>query len=436
LIRCRSRFVLILLVLLLAVPRQSSAYSVLTHEAIVDLAWDDSIKPLLLSKYPNLTEAQLRDAHAFAYGGCAIQDMGYYPFGTTFFSDLTHYVRSGDFVAALIRNAHTANELAFAAGALSHYIGDSSGHSIAVNQATAIAFPKLGKRYGPIVTYENNPHAHVRTEFGFDIDQVAKKRFAPQVFKEHVGLKVPTRLLEAAFFEIYGIPLYSLVGHERSAAHSYRSAVRSFIPFFARGEVVLHRHQFVPETPTRDFVIYEKEVSRQAFRRHWAATYHGPGFRGYLSAALIVLLPKIGPVSLLSIKIPDAETQQLYVQSMNTTLEHFRSHLNELKTEPIGQFTLADRDLDTGAKVRPGGYALTDETYAALLHDVVTRPTMTIPLGLREDILSYYADPNAPITTKRDPKKWAEVQEDLAKFRQMHAGSRLSIPREDDQTKP
>src|SRR3954471_15185665 len=119
------------------------SYSVLTHQELIDLAWNDSIQPLLLAKFPGATDAQLVEAHAYAYGGCAIQDMGYYPFGKQFFSDLTHYVRSGDFVVWLFRNAHTIDELAFAIGALSHYIGDSIGHSMAVNWSVPIYFPKL-----------------------------------------------------------------------------------------------------------------------------------------------------------------------------------------------------------------------------------------------------------------------------------------------------
>lgn len=428
---CQLRWCLLLAAWMACASISSPAYSVLTHEAIVDLAWDDSIRPLLLARYPKTTEAELQRAHAYAYGGCAIQDMGYYPFGTAFFSDLTHYVRSGDFVSALFRNARNVNELAFAAGALSHYVGDSFGHSIAVNPSTALAFPKLGKKYGTVVTYEDDPHAHVRTEFGFDIDQIAKKRFPSHNYLEHVGLWVPQRQLEAAFFETYGIPLYALVGHERSAIRSYRSSVRGFIPFFARGEVVLHRHGFVGESATQDFVVYEREITRAEYRTHWANVHHGTGFRGYLSAFVILIVPKIGPAALLGIKIPSDETQQLYMQSVNTTLQHLRAHLVDLRTIPIEEFGLADRDLDTGAKVKPGGYALTDETYASLLEHVVSRPTMKIPLGLKEDVLTYYANPASPITTKRDPKKWEQLQQNLAKFKQMTAGSRVHVPHEE-----
>jgi hypothetical protein len=158
-----------------------------------------SIRPLLLAKFPGATEAQLVDAHADAYGGCAIQDMGYYPFGIRPFRDLTHYVRSGDFVVWLFRNARTIDEYGFAIGALSHYLGDSIGHSEAINPATAIAFPKLGRKFGSKVTYDESPHGHIRTEFAFDIDELTNTAFAPPAYLRHIGIRVPARFLEQAF---------------------------------------------------------------------------------------------------------------------------------------------------------------------------------------------------------------------------------------------
>jgi Zinc dependent phospholipase C len=138
--------------LMTAWPRSGEAYGALTHHELIDQAWTTVIVPILLNRFPSLTAEQLRKAHAYAYGGCVVQDFGYYPFANEFFSDLTHYVRSGDFVQKLFQHAHTANELAFAIGALSHYVGDSIGHSQATNPSVAIMFPKLRGKYGSSVT--------------------------------------------------------------------------------------------------------------------------------------------------------------------------------------------------------------------------------------------------------------------------------------------
>jgi hypothetical protein len=188
---------------LLLFPRAGVGYSVQTHEQLIDLAWQSSIRPFLLARYPGMTEAQLREAHAYAYGGSAIQDLGYYPFGKQLFSDLTHYVRTGDFVRALLQNAKTPDELAFAVGALSHYIGDTIGHSEAINRAVPIEFPKLEQRYGSSVPYDAGKHQHVRTEFAFDINEIGKGRFAPWAYLEQVGLNVSGGLLARAFYDLW-----------------------------------------------------------------------------------------------------------------------------------------------------------------------------------------------------------------------------------------
>src|SRR5262249_33413671 len=148
-----------------------TAYSVLTHEEVIDILWQDGIRPLLKQRFPSATDDELKKAYAFAYGGSLIQDMGYYPFGNTEFSDLTHYVRSGDFILNLLSEASDLNEYAFALGALAHYSSDNCGHPT-INRVVAIEFPKLKKKFGDVVTYADNPKAHIRTEFGFDMAQV------------------------------------------------------------------------------------------------------------------------------------------------------------------------------------------------------------------------------------------------------------------------
>src|SRR5260370_37062271 len=190
------RLVAMLLVTLLC-SASSPAYSVLTHEEIVDLVWTDELRPLLLKRFPALTEDQLKEEHAYDYGGAVIQDLGYYPFGSVEFSDLVHYVRSGDFVRELLAQSQDANEYAFALGALSHYASDIAGHP-AVNHAVAIEYPKLRAKFGESVRYAQDKTAHLKTEFGFDTVQVARKRYAPESYHDFIGVRVSKPLLERA----------------------------------------------------------------------------------------------------------------------------------------------------------------------------------------------------------------------------------------------
>jgi hypothetical protein len=397
----------------------SPAYSVFSHEELIDLTWKDLLQPLLVKRFPRTTQADLQEAHAYAYGGCTIQDLGYYPFGNDFFSDLTHYVRSGDFVANLLEDARDANEYAFALGALSHYVGDNVGHHDAINPATGLAFPKLAKKYGSAVTYDENPHAHVRTEFAFDIDQLSKHRLAPGAYLRFMGLHVAYRLLNQAFEETYSLPLRGILGPGRPAIRSYRTSVRSFLPRFAYAETVIHRNDFPPDIANDSLQVFLDHIARADFQPVWNRYRHKPGIRTHLLAVFIVVVPKIGALSDLAIKIPTQDTQDLYVKSMNRSIEMYAGLLMQLAAAPNLTQPIPNLDLDTGEKSRPGAYALTDKTYARLLHHITTDPQRSIASDLKQDILDFYSDSNAPIATKKHGKTWAQVVNDLGVLKKM-----------------
>lgn len=440
------RILLLIALLALLCPRPIHAYSLLTHEQLIDLTWQDSIVPLLLSRYPNLTPADLNQARAYAYGGCVIQDIGYYPFGDKSFSNLTHYVRTGDFVVSLFRNAQNANELAFAVGALSHYIGDSVGHAVATNRAVPIEFPALEARYGPVVSYAEGQRQHVQTEFAFDIDEVAHHRVAPLSFLRHIGLKVPVRQLALASYQTYGLTEDFSAGRERRInVRGYRFAVHTFIPRIAYALTLLHRHREPLDPATPEAAELLKETAAVAAENHWDQYRHHAGIGTWSLACLIFVVPKIGPLKLVAIKGPTPDTEAEYMRSVDMSTQILRRMLARFTPPRSGdrstdahplppseellaatasdrdillrstdpQHPLPNRDLDTGHVVRPGGYSLTDSTYAALLHQLVQQPTQPIPPGIRRDIQAYYADPNAPITTRNDPAAWAQVQADL-----------------------
>ena len=433
--------------------RPVHAYSLLTHEQLIDLTWQRSIVPLLLSRYPTLTPEQLEHARAYAYGGCVIQDIGYYPLGDAFFSDLTHYVRSGDFVVNLFRNAGNADELAFAVGALSHYIGDSLGHPEATNMAVPIEFPELQKKYGSTVNYAEGAHQHVQTEFAFDINEIAHHRLAPVHYLRHVGLEVPTRQLALAFYQTYGLREDFTQGRSRRInVGAYRFAVRRFIPRIAYAVTVLHRSHGPADTSNAELQQLEREIAAVSQQNHWDQYRRRPGFGTYSLAGLIFILPKIGPVKLAAVKGPTEETEVAYIHSvvqsedlLNRTLHRFTpppppgpeagsaaaadthsdpSPSMPLPSPPVAQeisretadprHPLKNRDLDTGSPVRPSGYRLTDDTYASLTHHLVAIPQQPIPPGVKEDILVYYANLDLPFATRQHPEEWASLQKDLA----------------------
>jgi hypothetical protein len=390
-----------------------AAYSVLTHEEIVDLAWKDNLLPMLKKGFPAATDDDLKKAHAFAYGGSVMQDMGYYPFGNKYFSNLTHYVRSGDFIVNLVKEASDIDEYAFALGALAHYSADNCGHPT-VNQAVGIEFPKLERKYGNEVTYEDNPKAHIRMEFGFDVTQVAKNRYTSDRYHDFIGFEISKPVMERAFQDTYGIPLSDVISNEDLAMGTFRRAIASVIPEMTRVALIARRQEIVSETPNfraRQFRYY---LSRTSYQKEWGKGYRRPGFGTRVLAFFLKFVPKIGPFKALDFKIPTQKTEDLYIASVDKTVEDYTKLLRETAD---GNLQLTNTDFDTGHDTRAGEYRLTDDTYARLLDQLAGHNFDQITPELRANILAFYGDPNAPIATKKKPGVWQKTQDELERLR-------------------
>ncbi len=409
----RALSVLAVLLFLFAAAPPSVSYSVLSHEEVVDLVWADSIRPWLMQRFPNASRDDLRRAHAYAYGGCLIQDMGYYPFGNRLFSDLTHYVRSGDFVEALFAEASDLNEEAFALGALAHYASDVSGHPY-INRAVAVRFPRLRQKYGDSVTYEDDPKAHIRTEFGFDVTQVAKNRFASDRYHDFIGFYVATPLLERAFKRTYGIPLSDVIHNEDLAIGTYRRGISKVIPEMTKVALLIKPADLVQEKHDRNQKRFLYHVSRSYYEREWGSQYRRPGFGARFLAFLFHLVPKFGPFKAVDFVLPNTQTEDMYLKSMDVALVNYRRLIAEVKA---GQLQLHDRDFDTGEVTRAGEYKLTDQTYASLLDGLARRHFDNVTPELRGNILAFYANLNAPIDTKKHHKQWQRALLELQELK-------------------
>jgi Zinc dependent phospholipase C len=390
-----------------------SAYSVLTHEEIVDLLWTSEIRPLLDKRYPGLSEDQLKQAHAYAYGGAVIQDLGYYPFGSKEFSNLVHYVRSGDFVRELLLESQDVNEYAFALGALSHYAADIAGHP-AVNQSVAIEYPKLRAKFGGSVRYAQDKTAHLKTEFGFDTAQVAKNRYASQQYHDFIGFQVSKALLERVFPVVYGVELKDVLTHEDLAVGSYRFAVSRLIPHMTQVALQVHKKDLIHETPDFAKQKFLYRLSRSGYEREWGKDYEKPGVGTRILSTLLRYVPRIGPFKGLSFKSPTPQTENLYFKSINTTVDHYRAFLEAVGTDSL---VVPNCDLDSGNVTKAAEYSLADDTYATLLAQLSERKFDRTSPELRDNILQFYSDPSAPIETKKDQTHWQGVLAALDQLR-------------------
>jgi hypothetical protein len=402
------RVMAVFLVMLLCAS-VSFAYSVLTHEQIIDLLWADELRPLLLERFPGLTEDQLKEAHGYAYGGAVIQDLGYYPFGNVEFSNLVHYVRSGDFVRELVLQSQDANEYAFALGALAHYTSDIAGHP-AVNKSVSIQYPKLRAKFGDSVKYAEDHTAHVKTEFGFDMVQVAKNRYVSQQYHDFIGFQVSKPLLERTFPLIYGLELKDVLTHEDLAVGSYRFAVSRLIPQMTQIALRTHKKDMMKETPNFEKKKFLYRLSRSEYEKEWGKDYTKADFGTRVWSVLLRYMPKIGPFRALAFNNPTPQTEDLYFKSINTTVDKYRMYLQQVRA---GSLELDNRDFDTGKETKAAEYSLTDVAYAKLLGQLAERKFDLTSADLRDNILDFYSDLSLPLETKKDAARWQSVLSSL-----------------------
>jgi Zinc dependent phospholipase C len=426
----RATRVVALLLVVVMCSGPSLAYSVLTHEEIVDLLWLDEIRPLLLQRYPGLTDDQIKEAHAYAYGGAVIQDLGYYPFGSVEFSQLAHYVRSGDFVRELLLESADVNEYAFALGALAHYASDITGHPT-VNQAVAIEFPKLRAKYGKSVTYAQDKTAHLKTEFGFDMVQVAKHRYASEQYHDFIGFKVSKPLLERVFPVVYGLEIKDVVAHEDLAIGSYRFSISHLIPEMTQVALQTHKKDMMREQPDFAKKKFLYRLSRSDYEREWGKDYTKPGFGARLLAVFFRFVPKIGPFKGLGLKIPTPQTEDMYFKSINATVDQYRIFLHAVRA---GSLVLPNCDFDSGRATKAAEYSLTDDTYAKLLGQLSSRKFDRTTPELRADILDFYSDLSASIDTKREQDDWKKVLTELDQLRAITPSPALADRPHNDRT--
>ena len=405
----------VMLTMVLAMPERTEAYSVMSHQAIIDVVWESSMKPAIYKRFPSATEDEINRGQAYAYGGAIIQDLGYYPGGNPFFSDLTHYVRSGDFVLALLRDAQDVYEYSFALGAMGHYTADNNGHRIGVNRAVPILYPKLKKKYGNFVTYEDDKLAHIKTEFGFDVLEVAKERYAPESYHDFIGFEVAPRVLDQAFQETYGLDLKRVLNNQDRVFGSYRHAVSNLLPRATRIAWNLKKDEIQNDEPgiTKSKFLYN--LRRSNYEKEWGKDYTHPKFTDKVLAFIYKLLPKIGPLRVLQFKTPTPDTEQMFEKSFNDTLDQYRMLLQQERE--TGKPSATNDNFDVGEVSAPGQYHLCDTTHAKLLDELAEQKFSGLTPEIRAELLDFFRAPSISFVTNKDKKLWAKVPSELEQLK-------------------
>jgi len=392
------------------VPTSTKAYSVLTHEALIDASWDKNILPLLKYKYPAASNEDLRLAHSYAYGGCLIADMGYFPFGSAYFTNLAHYTRSGDFVENLISEAENLNEYAFALGSLCHYMGDKYGHSLATNRTVPIVYPETRKKFGPVVTYEEDHISHSRVEIAFDVLQTARGNYANQGYHDFIGFNVARPVLERAFLKTYGQDINLVFGDLGLAIGTFRWSVKSLLPTITRTAWVIKKNDIKKLNPGMTSRKFHYHMSQKAYNKEFGEQRQKPGFKAQALSVFIRIVPKVGPFKVFKFKDVGPEGEKLFIQSFDTVLNHYHAALAKLYN---GRVELPDVDYDTGKPTMMGEYGLADQTYGDLIDKLQDTKFAGLTAPLKNNIVGFYDKADSTFFAKKYPGNWKKTYTDL-----------------------
>jgi hypothetical protein len=409
---------LLFTVMLMFVGLTSKAYSILAHEAVIDASWKSVLMPMLKQKYPLVTNEDLKLAHSYAYGGSIMADMGYMPFGNTFFTDLVHYVRSGDFVEALIRDAQNPNEYAFALGALSHYMADKYGHSLSTNRNVPLVYPELKKKFGNVVTYYDDHTSHSRMEFAYDALQIGEGNYTSEGYQDFIGFNISVPVLEKAFYETYGQELGTIFSNINSSINTMRWGVRNLFPVLTKSAYNSNKNEINKLHPGMTVKKFKYKMSKRSFNLQYGKEHKQPKFFARVVGLIIGILPKVGPLKSLKFKSPGTEGQKLFAQSFNAILSNYHMALAE-----VGKpgFKLPDIDFDTGKATHLGEYPLADNTYATLVEKLQKQGYKNITPQLQSNIVRYYINADtARLVINDHPERWAKTSVEVKQIKKLH----------------
>ncbi|MFD2164315.1 zinc dependent phospholipase C family protein [Paradesertivirga mongoliensis] len=413
----KPKFLIVFFLLSVCWLRSVKAYSLLTHEAIIDASWEQGIRPLLLAKYPASSPEQLLEAHSYAYGGAIMPDIGYSPFGSMIYTDFVHNVRTGDYVEALLEEAETLNEYAFALGSLAHYMADNYGHELGTNVAVPLVYPKVKEEFGNVVTYADHKVSHSRMELAFDVLQTARGNYASKDYHDFIGFNVARPVVEKAFYRVYGIDVNDVFGSMSVAISTFRWTIKSLLPNIVRTAWASKKDDLRKTDSTLTARKFSYRMKNRTYYHEFGRDHQKAGFFPTVISFIMPFLPKIGPLAKLKFKAPTPEAEALFIKSFDTTLVHYKAAITRLNSSSVD---LPNRTLDTGHKTVFGEYVIADDNYATLLFRLQEKDFAHLSAEIKDNLLAFYAgaQPSGRMSKKK-AREWKKVQDALEALNQV-----------------
>jgi hypothetical protein len=414
---------LFLAVALLCFTVPAKSFSILAHEAIIDAEWDLTLKPLLLKRYPNTTPQGLIKAHSYVYGGSLVADLGYMPGGDAHFTDLLHYVRSGDFIINLLNEAQSLDEYAFALGALSHYIADKYGHSMATNVTVPRLYPELKRKFGNVVTYEDDHTSHSRMEFAYDAVQVGRSNYASVAYHDFIGFNIALPPLERAFLKTYGQNLNSIIKNFDSSVSMMRWGVKNLFPALTKNAWKAKKDEIIKNNGMASIRSFRYKMNLRMYKKEFPGKRKKPDFKARAAAFMVKILPKVGPLKNLKFVYPGVEGEKRFTQVFDTIIQKYAVALKQWDAQTL---KLADINLDTGKPAAYGNYHLADDTYCKLVTNLQKEQFACLTENLKTHLVTYFNGAVLHEQFKEHPENEGPMRLALDKIKTYPAAEKLS----------
>jgi len=421
----KNKFIACFIVLAtICLPLTGRCFSILAHEAIIDAEWDITLKPILLKRYPSATLDDLIKAHAYTYGGSLVADMGYMPGGDGYFTDLLHYVRSGDFIINLLSEADSLNEYAFALGALSHYMADKYGHSMATNVTVPELYPELKQKFGKVVTYENDHTSHSRMEFAYDAVQVGRSNYASVAYHDFIGFNIAKPVLERAFFNTYGQHLSLIFKNFDASVSTMRWGVKNLFPALTKKAWKAKKDEIVKANGTATVRSFRYKMSRRMYNKEFSGKRNKPDFKARVAAFFVKILPKVGPLKNLKFVYPGTEGEKRFTHVFDTIIQKYAIASKQWDAQLL---QLQDINLDTGHPMAYGKYHLADDTYCKLVLNLQKEGFACLTPILQAHLVKHFEGALLHETYKEHPEDEAEMQLALQQMRRYKPAEDISV---------
>jgi hypothetical protein len=182
-----------------------------------------------------------------------------------------------------------------------------------------------------------------------------------------------------------------------------------------RVALINRKNEVIRDTPNMNEKKFLYHLSRKTYQKEWGKGYRQPGFGSRVLAWILRVIPKVGPFNALAFKIPTTKTEDMYVKSINATVDQYGALLRDQKQNHL---QLRNLDFDTGKSSHAGEYGLADKTYVHLLDDLEKHKFDKLTPELRQDILGFFENAQAPVSKKkRDLTEWTKTQRELQELK-------------------